>query len=289
MTKIKTASITEKAMLMSLSISYWGAKATDDSVVEELTTEHSTEREVHDYRKRLAPAEETRKFKIIRSRARTYLRDKTSPWIDGGTRILAAPLYAEVTKELHKFHSEWDEAVAEFIRKFAKIKEAEKKRQGTLFKEQDYPSVDRLKRKFGWDVRVFPIPMKGDWRVKGIDDSDAIEKQIDDQVKEAIGLATTNLWQRLHKVVKALAEKLAEADPTFRDSIIENIRELVALLPTMNIADDPKLEAMRKAVDEQLASLNPAELREDEKARKKTKDAADKLLATMASYLGGQP
>lgn len=284
---VSVATITERAMLISLSIGYWTGKTSDDSIVDEISASHQTEKDVHDYRRRLVKAEALKEFKGVRSRARDYLKDKTSPWIDGGTRILASPLYMEVMKKMHAFKAEWDTAVAEFVRKFPSLLAEEKKRQGSLYRVEDYPSIDSLRRKFSWEQRVFPIPSNKDWRVDMGDQTESIKKQIDDAVRDAIQLATKDLWQRLHDVVKKLAEKMAEADPTFRDSIIENIRELVAILPQMNVADDPKLEAMRHQVDEELAKLNPAELREDPKARKKTKDAADKLLAAMAGYIGG--
>lgn len=279
--------LNEKAMLISLSVSYWGAKVTDDSVVEELTTGHQTEREVHDYRKRLAPAEEVRKFKVVRSRARAYLRDKTLPWIDGGTRILPSPLYLDVAKKLREFHTEWESVVSEFFRKFPAIKAAEKKRQGSLYNDDDYPTVDSLRRKFGWDVSVFPIPSKDDWRVNvGDKEAVAIKKQIESRVKEALSVATKDLWRRLHEVVESLAKKMRESDPTFRDSIIENIRDLVGLLPDLNVADDPRLEEMRRKVEAELAKLNPDELREDGKMRKQTADAADAILKAMSGYVG---
>ena len=283
---VEASKVTERAMLISLSIGYWTGKTSDDSVVDEISTAHQTEKDVHDYRKRLVKADAIQEFKGVRSRARSYLKDKTSPWIDGGTRILAAPLYNEVTAKMHDFKIEWDKAVAEFIRKYPSLKAEERRRMGTLYQDDDYPTIDQLRRKFSWDVGIFPIPTNRDWRVNLGDRTADVQKQIDDKVREAVQNATRDLWQRLYEVVEKLKVKMAEADSTFRDSIIGNIRELVALLPQMNFAGDPKLEEMRRSVDEQLARLNPDELREDATKRKQTKDAADKLLAAMAGYIG---
>jgi hypothetical protein len=286
----KPSSITERAMLVNLSISYWTGKASDDSVTDELTKSHETDRDVHDYRKRLVKAEAIGKFKAVRSRARAYHFDKTSPWIDGGTRILAAPLYFDYTKAMHEFKAEYETQVQQFLANYGKLKGEARKRLGTLFKDADYPTPEGLRRKFGWEMRVWAIPTGDDWRVDLGDKSAAeMQKQIEAQVKEAMALATKDLWKRLHVVVEALALKMKDADPTFRDSIIGNIKELVGLLPLMNVTDDPKLEAMRKKVEVELSSLNPDELREDPKARKKTADAADAILKTMAGYIGVKP
>jgi hypothetical protein len=284
---VAVPNVTERAMLISLSIGYWTGKTSDDSVVDELTKSHDTEKDVHDYRRRLVKAEALKGFKGVRSRARAYLHDKTSPWIDGGTRILASPLFMKVSEEMRKFKTEWDNEVAEFLRKYPTLMAAEKKRQGSLFNPGDYPTAQQLVRKFSWEQRIFPIPSKADWRIDLGDQTAGVQKQIDETVNEALKLATEDLWGRLHEVVKKLATKMTEVDPTFRDSIIGNIQELVSTLSVMNVANDPKLEEMRKTIEEQLAGINPDELREDAKARKKTKDAADKLLAAMSAYVGG--
>jgi hypothetical protein len=280
-------SLTERAMLVNLSISYWTGKATDDSVVDELSKSHDSEKDVHDYRKRLVKAEAVNQFKAVRSRARAYHLEKTLPWIDGGTRVLPAPLYMEYMQKMRAFHNEYEVEIANFLRAYPGLKVEAKKRLGTLFKEGDYPDPIRLQRKFGWDLGVFPIPKKEDWRVDlGDKESAQMAKQVEERVKAAMEMATKDLWKRLYEVVKALAEKMAESDPKFRDSIIGNIRDLVGLLPQMNVVGDPKLEEMRRKVEEQLAKLSADELREDPKARKKTKDAADKLLEAMSGYIG---
>jgi len=284
---VQVDTLKDRAMLVSLSIGYWNGKVKDDSVVDELSTSHGTDKDVHDYSRRLVKAEALKEFKGVRSRARSFLKDQTSRWLDDGTRIMAAPLFLKMMEKMHTFKIEWDNSVAEFVRKFPSLKAEEKKRQGSLYNEGDYPTADSLRRKFSWEFRTFPIPSKEDWRIDLGDKTNEVKAQIDAAVIEALQLATRDLWTRLHEVVKKLAEKMAEADATFRDSIIGNIQELVAILPTMNVANDPKLEDMRRQVEEQLAKLNPEELRDDPKARKKTKDAADKLLAAMASYVGG--
>lgn len=286
-------SITEKAMLASLSISYWTGKASDDQVEDELTTKHSTDRDVHEYKKRLIKAEAINQFKAVRSRARAYHLDKTLPWIDGGTRILPAALYFDYAAAMGKFREEYNEEVRKFIKNYPQLKLEAKKRLGTLFKETDYPAVESLPRKFGWDFHVFPIPAAKDWRVdfsnskEGAQTRDEMMKQVDQKVKEALHLATRDLWTRLHTVIQSLAEKARDPDAKFKNSIIGNIRELIELLPKMNVTGDIELEKMRQRVEKELCKIDPDELREDEKTRKQTSDAADKILKAMAGYVGG--
>lgn len=281
-------SIQDKAMLVSLSISYWTGKASDERVVDEISVKHKSERSQSEYRKILVHPDAINEVKAVRSRARSYYFDKTLPWIDGGTRILPSAFYMDFAKKMHEFRGEYEVAFGAFVKKYTALKGEARKRLGSLFKDDDYPSTDAIRSKFAWDMSVFPIPAKDDWRVDlGGDAESKIKKQIDERIKAATELATRDLWKRLHEVVKALAAKMRESgDPVFRDSIISNIKELCALMHHMNIDNDPELEKMTKRIQADLGKLNPEELREDKKARKKVADTADEILAKMAGYIG---
>ena len=288
MSNPKQQSLTERAMLVSFATSFWSGKATDDSVEDELTKSHGTEKDVHEYRKRLVKPEDIKAFKGVRSRFRAYLKEKSSPWLNDGTRVLAAPFYFEIVKKEAEVRAEWDKVLADFFKKYPTIKAVAKKRMGSLYKEDDFPTVESLKKRFDWQFVVTAIPKKEDWRVDlGEKESAAVQKQIEQKVQEAMTKVTADLWDRLYEVVEKFVIKMKNSDATFRDSIIENIRELVSILPQMNITRDPKLEKAVTDIQASLCKFNPDELREDPKMRKQAADAADDILKTMAAYTGG--
>jgi hypothetical protein len=275
-------------MLVSFSTSFWSGKATDDSVEDELTKSHGTEKDVHEYRKRLVRPEDIKEFKSVRSQFRAYLKDKTSPWLNDGTRVMASPFYFEVVAREREFRAAWESALAKFFGKYPSLKAAAKKRMGSLYRDEDFPSIESLKKRFDWEFNVLPIPDKSDWRVDlGKKDNVQIERQIEEKVKQGILKATADLWQRMYEVVQKMAERMKDVDGTFRDSIIENIRELVKILPQMNIAGDPKLDQMAKEIEVKLCRFNPEALREDDKERRKAADAADEILKKLSAYVGG--
>jgi len=69
-----------------------------------------------------------------------------------------------------------------------------------------------------------------------------------------------------------------DVSPIFRDSIIENIRELVSLLPSLNITNDPALEQARRDLESDLAGVDPEILRESKETRKEIAEKADQIL-----------
>lgn len=282
-------SITQRAMLISLSISYWGGKTGDARMVDDIVASRKNERDTVEARKVLIKPEALNAPKAVRSRARSYFFEKTSPWIDGGTRVLASNLYFELCEKMREFESEYEQTVlTSIIKPYSALKGEARKRLGDLYKDEDYPSVEQLKAKFSWKMSVLPIPDKGDWRVDlGNHDNGIIQKQIDDQVKQACATVTRDLYQRLHKVVTKLTDTLKDADATFRDSLLTNITEICDMLPVMNVAGDPGLEKLAADARKALTAVPAATLREDPKKRKAVKNAADDLLAKMAGYIGG--
>lgn len=278
-----------RAMLISLSIPYWTGKAGDERMTDDIVKSQKAERDAIETKKLLIAPAALNAVKAVRSRARAYLFETTSPWLDGGTRVLASGFYFDAMAKIREFHTEYEQAVAQLVRDYPKLKGEARKRLGSLYKDEDYPSAEMLKSKFGWDLKVFPIPAAGDWRVDlGVKDNAAMQKKIDEQVKQACAVITRDLWARLMDPVSKMAEKMKDGDATFRDSIITNIKDIVALIPTMNVADDPKLNAMAEQISKALTKFVPDEVREDGKLRKKAADAADEILAKLAGYVGGK-
>lgn len=280
--------IRNKAMLVTLSVSYWTANASDERVIDEISVRHKSERDQHQYRKILVHPDSINAVKAVRSRARAYYFDKTGPWVDGGTRILPSAFYLEFAEKMHEFRGEYEEAVSAFIRKYSALKGEARKRLGNLFKEEDYPSTDALRSKFSWDMGVFPIPAKEDWRIDlGGKEDASIKRQIEEKVAAAVESYNRDLFNRLAKVVKAMSETMRKsADPTFRDSIVGNIRDVCALAQSMNISGDPELDKTIKRIQHDLGKLDPAALRDDKKARKAAADTADEILAKLSGYIG---
>ena len=84
-----------------------------------------------------------------------------------------------------------------------------------------------------------------------------------------------------------MAEKLADPKAIFRDTMIENTRELCALLPRLNFADDPNLEAMRQEVEQSLAGNHPDALRNDPDLRRDKAAEAKAIMDKMRAFMGG--
>jgi len=94
-----------------------------------------------------------------------------------------------------------------------------------------------------------------------------------------------DLWNRLYRVVNHMAERLADPENKFKNSLVDNIVDLCDLLPRLNITSDPKLEKALLEVRQKLTAYDSQTLRDSNDIRSQTALEAQKILDKMKHYL----
>ena len=280
--------LNDRALLVQLSISQWTGRKFDKKVTNEVAYQHGVNAAVGRYHKALLPA--TDKLKQVHQKStfiRTEFYRNTLPWGLEGTMILPTANYLNFMSEFRKHKSDWNALVEEFIKHYEDIKNDAQQVLGSLYNEDDYPSVDQMQYKFRMDLAVFPIPAN-DFRVDiSSDELTRIQQDVEARVQSAAQSAMQDVWQRLFDRVKHIADKLNDPSAIFRDSMLENARDLCELLPRLNLTDDPNLEALRSEVEQKLVRNNPDSLRADPALRRDKAAEANDMLARMSVFMGG--
>jgi len=278
-------------MLVRLNITQWTARKTDKAVTHEVARAKGAAEELVKVNKLLMDKAALAGIVSAVGSARTFHYANTLPWSDDGARILPAANFMAYTAGLRKLESEFRAAADTFLEQYVNHRTAAQRLLNGLFSAADYPEPAEVARRFSWSVSVDPLPAADDFRVNlGADDVDAIKAALQNRLAESIKGATADLWRRLAEAVGHCAGKLAEVDAggkagIFRDTLIGNLRELVAILPRLNLADDAALEAMRAEVESKLAGLNPQELRDNSRARADAAAEAKVIADKMAAYM----
>ena len=201
--------------------------------------------------------------------------------------------YMDHTEKMRELSNRFTPAVEALAREFGKLVEQAKVRLGGLFRPEDYPAPDELRRKFSFETKVMPLPDAGDFRVTlGDEEKERIKRQITATVEASLQIASRDLWQRLYEAVSHLAERLSAYKVTgtgvehpFRDSVVTNLVKLVDVLPKLNVTGDPELDRLAEQVRASLL-VDPQELRKSESIRNETAKAANRIATTMAAYMG---
>lgn len=279
--------LNDRALLVQLSISQWTARKYDKKATKEVTNANGATMDAGRFNKALLPMNDLldnvhKKATLIR----TEFYTNTLPWGMEGTMMLPSANYLSFMTDFRKQKSEWQYLVNQFVQGYDQLVGDARRTLGSLYNSADYPQRWEVAAKFDMDMAVFPVP-SADFRVSiGSDELSRIQKDVEQRVKASQQKAMTEVWTRLYDRVKHMAEKLADPKAIFRDSMLENTREICALLPRLNFTDDPDLETMRQQVEATLLK-HPEALRNDPDLRRDTAAEAKKIMDAMGVFMGG--
>jgi hypothetical protein len=282
--------ISEKAMLVLLRISCWSGRRFDRELTDEVCRSKSARSGAARVNKNLVEgSSELQAVAKCHGAIRQFVYAQTLPWADTGARILPVSNYFEFSKGMSGLKRAAEAAVEAFVAAYPDIIDRARVALNGMFDQGDYLPQDQIERLFSCSVDFRPMPEAADFRVVLSDDEDKrIRDEIEGQLKGALTDAMADLWRRLREAVDHMARKLGEPGAIFRNSLVENVRELVDLIPRLNLTGDKSLEGVAADVKAKLAGLDPDVLRESEIDRALAAQTAEAIVRKMAGYtIGG--
>jgi len=279
--------LNDRALLVQLSISQWTARKYDKKATKQVTDANNSATSAGRFNKSLLPMNDYldnvhKKATLIRQK----YYENTLPWGIDGTMMLPTANYLNFMSEFRREKGEWESLVQDFVANYDQLKTNAERLLGNLYDAADYPAKWEIMDKFRMDMVVYPVP-SSDFRVSiASEELTRIQQDVERRVKDAEQAALKEVWTRLFERVKHMAEKLADPKAIFRDSMVDNAREICALLPRLNFNDDPQLEAMRQEVEMKLIK-HPEALRNDPDLRRDTAAEAKAIMDKMSVFMGG--
>lgn len=279
----------DKALLVDLSIKQFSARKTDKRATTQFLSDHGASEGSANVSKRLLPEEALEAIKTISGEARLYYYQQTLPWSDKGSRLLPSANFDACTAQLAEFKARFDDAVAQFIDGWEGYVETARQQLNGLFNSDDYPTLSVVKKKFNFSVDFYPVPTADDFRFSVPEAAvAALERSLDRRLDEAKASARIDLYRRLAERLQRIVERMTADKVIVKDSLIDGLRELLALIPALNVTGDPQLDAIREEVTKRIGCYSAGALRNHVAARNETLTAAKDILAKMDAYTGGQ-
>lgn len=285
----------EKAVLASLSISTWSARKHDKKVSKEVDERHNA-KDAGRYNKVLMDNQYIKDIQKNAHACRVEHYNLTKPWMDEGPRVLPTELlvrHSAMVKEARERHFELVEDLhQEWPRMIAEAKE----KLNGLFDENDYPSQKTIRAKFSFELKLLPIPAAGDFRIDiGNTQMKHLKEDLETHMREVMVNGNHDTRDRILDVVGTMAEKLRAFDPDaedrslrgiFHSSLVQNVRDLVEILPAFNMTKDKKLKSLIDRMARELCADEASELRDNKGLRDSVATAAEDILADVEEYLG---
>jgi hypothetical protein len=276
----------DSLMAVSLRISQWAARRLDRKEAAALAAQHNVPTDILSVPKRLLPmAAPLEKVHKLSGEIRTLYYSRTVPWMYDGVNVMKADTYLDFVQTVRPMLADWKTSAADFVHQYPALKAQAKLIMNGLYKEEDYPSPDEMERKFNIDLLFFPLPNPEDFRIKASDaEQAALRQQLEDNIKASYQASMRSVWERLYDVVSKAHERLSDPRNKFHDTLVSNAQELCALLPSLNIADDPHLETLRQELEGSLCRHTPDSLRQPGHTRSQTAAKMADIMAKMGAF-----
>jgi hypothetical protein len=248
----------DNAFLVRLSVSIWTARKIDKNATREAKTRAgATEKAGVKVYKSVIAADALDKIASIAGAARNEHRARTTPWSYDGPGAITAEGYPAYKAAMAGYEREFDLAVAHFYSVYAQERENAIGYLGNMFDPHDYPNTDQLHDKFSFHVSAEPMPAADNFQVRGlpVEVVEEIKKDIKDQNAKALDNANQSAWTRVIETVEKLKLRLEEYSSgkvtKFYESWVDNVAELIKLIPSINVANDAELSR----IGQKLAAL----------------------------------
>ena len=282
------------AMLVSLRVHAWSGRRHDRKASEHVAVHHDADVTAGRYNKTLLPKDAFAAIAAVMSDARAAHYQNTLPWDDQGARLLPVDNHDRYTAEIDRLVERMVRERVRFIEDYPANTKRARLKLGKLYHPEEYPSTEALHGKFSIDYAIVPVPRAEHFMAKlAASDTERVKRAIEAQAARKLRDAHKDLYRRLGEAVGHVARRLDDgADGkalVFRDSMIEKLRDLVAVVPRLNVFGDAELSALCREIDDRIARVDPNALRPsrrefDPQARRRVKRDADALGARFAGY-----
>lgn len=281
-------SISSSAVLVSLNISVWPAKTLDREVTDQVNANANANINAGRFMKDLFAGTSLRKdIEKFAAHCRVKHLRYTLPWADKGDRILPTRLFMDYKQFINDAERQFDGLCTNFFTAYPQLLADAPLHLGSLFKAEDYPDLEEVKRRFGFRYSISPLPESGDFRLDvSNEEVQSLREQYDQTFNQRLADAMREPWERLHTVLTAMSEKLTD-DGTggddkpkkrYHDTLVTNAQDLCALLAKLNITNDPKLEDARRQLEQAMVGADIEAIKESPIVRETMKARVDAIL-----------
>ena len=282
-----THALTEKAMVMNLSIGIWQGYRLDKEASRKVTTEAGASADAARVNKHLVPKEALAPIVTAQNAVRTHFYSNTLPWRDNGDRLMTRKLYLTFIPEHERLAAVFRDAVNHFLETdYPSAIEKAAFRMGSMFNRDDYPPKAVLRGKFYVNLEIDAITSANDFRVQ-IDQEhvDKVRASMEAAAAKRFETATQDIWRRMAETVSYFQARMADPKAVFRDSTVTNIGELLDLVPGLNVLDDPAIETVRAAIAKSLGNLDAKDIRKDPAHRAQLATEAQEIMDKMSGFM----
>jgi hypothetical protein len=285
--------LTREGVLLNVSVRFWRGCKKLQAADLGLDPENISDRLISLGHKRLLPKDATAALALVEGRAHALVEANSFPFLNGLAHFLPNTKLAEVTARLKTLGEEFWHAKAEFIRRYAKLRESAAKEWLVMAQklvadpervvstiEVSFPAPQRMDRFFGFDIQLFQIAVPERLGLDLVTLED--QQQVISARQQAAQLASRQIHQGVEGFVADCVAALREQTAVLCDEMLQSIttsetgvhqktlNRLVRFIDDfkqMNFVNDTEMEQRLQQVRQELLTRTAEEYRDSASAR----------------------
>lgn len=297
--------LSEKATTVAVEGSTWRGVVKDSTATAGAVNLFNTTPRWLLVSKRLVDPKALKGPKKILDQARNFLRGDSPgpdgkfipgglpPWDRKGRFILPNAMNEEVVRALGEFKSRFEDAVEALRSDLPAAIDQARYENPDLFKDTDYGGVEGIIERYRFDIEFDLIPDAGDIRVDASKQFvAALKSSVETRSAKKLNEVTAHAISTIVEVVGHFADALSAYDPDkkgaapFRDSTVDKVRDLIGVIPALNVQGDAKIDQIRQDLIAAIGNKSAKELREDADVRKDTVEKARAVANNIDNLFG---
>lgn len=224
----------------------------------------------------------------IASEARIFFKENSVAWDNSGYRLVPLSRYAYLKRELERRENLFIDAVTgDLIGNYDQIKaDYEREVKTGLAREVPFPTIEQIKANFRFEIYEQPIANPNDLRLRHVDPRtiETMKSTINDAIATRLDAANQEIVARLIRDVRTLHKNTDNPEGRLFDTLKLNIEETVAVLPSLNLRNDPEINRLIIRVKNELSSIDVELLRKDKKERALVAKQSAAVLQDLEKY-----
>jgi hypothetical protein len=259
----------KNAVLANLTIHKFSNEVNDKATAATVARANHASISEDKYIKKRIPKAFTRGITTTLSQVITTHRTWTSPWFDGGIRILPAKLSLKYLAAVRDLRSQLDVEVMAVAEQLPAIEADQQRTRGNLYIPGEIPSRDAFINAFKIDIDIIPFPVSADFRVDFI--TDQFKDKYDKTIETKLALNTPHVANLFVDPMKRLLATANKKSPRFYQSTFDKLAFAVEVAPDMLFDEDvrPALMSLCEFVEDEILGYDLDDIRTDQNFRER--------------------
>lgn len=231
--------------------------------------------------KRLLPRDLFNGLRALMAQFTKDMKAVSSPWEDGGMRIIKCEFIPGFIDTYTAFETAWDKEINSIIPQWDAVRDASRALLGSAFEESRFPSSFTVKKHLSLSLEFRPVPLAGDFRVDVPAAAirtlnECFEERLDQQ-KDSLRFELLNVVDTIHRKMQAWTDGKSR----FHESTLSNILDAVARIPKVMLEPDAVLIAAVEEARGAFASVTADDIRDSPDVRSSVAARASAILDSM--------